>query len=378
MIAKKVVRKGDSRFKRLAHYILRTGKDEVTPEITNCGFTRADLAIKEIEATQRLNTRSYADKTFHLVVSFPNGEKPTREQLQDIEHELCKAAGLGEHQRISCFHTNTDNPHLHVAINKVHPETLRTIEVVRDHYRLDRACELLEKRHGLSKDNRIGQGESYAWLKEKKEALQIALERSGSWQAFHRELEQLGIGIKRKGAGLAFTSEDGQTASASRAAREFSKGSLEKRFGNFETPRQIENRELGESIGKQRRELREKSNEQRKAIKDDWMLSRKHKRELYQSLSHQEEAARKRIKPPSNPAELEIERIKDHYRKEREAIEQDWMLSTRQKIERQQALNRQRRAAIQAAFEHFKRDKSDGHTRSDPSPRPPRTKGPAR
>jgi len=108
------------------------------------------------------------------------------------------------------------------------------------------------------------------------------------------------------------------------------------------------------------------------------MLSRRYKRELYQSLSNKEEAERKRIKPPSNPAELEVERIKEHYRKESEEIEKDWMLSTRQKIERQQALNRQKRAAIQAAFEQFKRDKSHGPTRSDTEQRPPRAKGPSR
>ena len=113
---------------------------------------RSGWAVKEILATQARNTRSRGDKNYHLVVSFPEGERPTREQIEDIEDRLCAALGFEEHQRVSAVHQNTDNWHLHVAINKVHPRTFRNIEPFRDHYRLQEACAELEIRHGLTRE----------------------------------------------------------------------------------------------------------------------------------------------------------------------------------------------------------------------------------
>jgi len=48
---------------------------EVT--ITNCGAYDLDIAVIEVEATQKLNTRAKSDKTFHLLVSFRPDEKPS-------------------------------------------------------------------------------------------------------------------------------------------------------------------------------------------------------------------------------------------------------------------------------------------------------------
>jgi hypothetical protein len=95
--------------------------------VTNCQSDDPGWAVKEILGTQARNTRSQSDKNCHLVVSFPEGEKPTWAQLEDIEDAICAAIGFAEHRRISAVHQNTDNWHLHVAINKVHPRTFRNI-----------------------------------------------------------------------------------------------------------------------------------------------------------------------------------------------------------------------------------------------------------
>ncbi len=52
---------------------------------TNCRTDDPGWAVKEILLTQARNTRSRSDKSYHLVVSFPEGEKPTRTQIEDIE-----------------------------------------------------------------------------------------------------------------------------------------------------------------------------------------------------------------------------------------------------------------------------------------------------
>ena len=112
---------------RLNAYILDTehqGEKVAWARATNCQTDDPGWAVKEILATQARNTRSRGDKSYHLVVSFPEGEKPTREQIEDIEDRLCAALGFDEHQRVSAVHQNTDNWHLHIAINKVHPRDL--------------------------------------------------------------------------------------------------------------------------------------------------------------------------------------------------------------------------------------------------------------
>ncbi|HFT3662291.1 hypothetical protein AD98_02916 [Klebsiella pneumoniae MGH 72] len=144
-------------WERTADYILDSangtteGEKVASYRVTNCGTDDpADAAIL-IQATQAANTRSKAEKTYHFVYSFPPGEQPDLETLHAIEDELCAAIGLDEHQRVSAVHIDTDNLHVHVAINKVHPTGLQNIEPYYDQFRLMEACERLEVEHGLQR-----------------------------------------------------------------------------------------------------------------------------------------------------------------------------------------------------------------------------------
>ncbi|WP_074206681.1 TraI/MobA(P) family conjugative relaxase [Pseudomonas aeruginosa] len=144
-------------WERTADYILDSangtteGEKVASYRVTNCGTDDpADAAIL-IQATQAANTRSKAEKTYHFVYSFPPGEQPDLETLHAIEDALCAAIGLDEHQRVSAVHIDTDNLHVHVAINKVHPTGLQNIEPYYDQFRLMEACELLEVEHGLQR-----------------------------------------------------------------------------------------------------------------------------------------------------------------------------------------------------------------------------------
>lgn len=144
-------------WERTADYILDSangtteGEKVASYRVTNCGTDDpADAAIL-IQATQAANTRSKAEKTYHFVYSFPPGEQPDLETLHAIEDELCAVIGLDEHQRVSAVHIDTDNLHVHVAINKVHPTGLQNIEPYYDQFRLMEACERLEVEHGLQR-----------------------------------------------------------------------------------------------------------------------------------------------------------------------------------------------------------------------------------
>jgi hypothetical protein len=260
MIAKSVQRKkGTSDFRRLANYILDTGHGGEKVEwsrVTNCVSEDAEWAIREIQATQTKNTRSQADKTYHLVVSFPAGERPSREQLEDIEDHMAAALGFSEHQRLSAVHTDTDYVHLHLAINKVHPRTLRCVTPRRDFYLLDAACRELEQRHGLEQDNRIGEkrGASRAagmeahggeqsllgWIRENAgEALLELRSGAASWQEAHRVLGRYGLELAVRGAGLVVRdTKSGVAVRASQVDWQLSAKALTERWGAYEPPEQ--------------------------------------------------------------------------------------------------------------------------------------------
>lgn len=256
MIAKRVPHRkdGKSNIKQLAQYIVdqkNDGEKVLYQGVTNCQSEDPLWALIEIQATQDNNTRTKGDKNYHLVVSFPEGEKPTKEQLTDIEQELCKFIGLGDHQRISAAHTDTDNLHLHIAINKIHPKSLRMIEPYYDHYRLSEACEILEQKHGLLVDNHAlpnqaadrkaipldemragGQVPLADWLRDR-----VSLDGVKDWQSLHKRLAQVGVEVKPKGAGFVFQDKNsGLTVKASAVSRNLSGGKLVDLFGEYNAP----------------------------------------------------------------------------------------------------------------------------------------------
>ena len=85
MIAKRVKSEGQDSFRRLAEYLSAAdAPGEKLEDLWIAGAAAGtdkadlDLAIREIEATQGLNTRARGSKTYHLVVSFRD-EKPSAE-----------------------------------------------------------------------------------------------------------------------------------------------------------------------------------------------------------------------------------------------------------------------------------------------------------
>lgn len=141
---------------RTADYILDAAHDGAKVSgvrVTNCLSDDPAVASMEVLATQDKNTRSKREKDYHLVISFPPGERPNEAALRDIEDRLVAAIGMADHQRLSAVHNDTEHLHIHVAINKVHPRTFRNIEPYFDKQRLMETCERLELRFGLQRTN---------------------------------------------------------------------------------------------------------------------------------------------------------------------------------------------------------------------------------
>ncbi|CAA6805170.1 MAG: TraI protein, partial [uncultured Sulfurovum sp.] len=156
MIVKQVASKGKSSFKGLAAYLLDLKNDGEKVErydFSNCPFDLVEENISYIKQMQELNQMVHSDKSLHLVVSFQEEEFPSQEVLADIEMELLKSLNMQEHHRLSVSHNNTNNFHLHIAVNRLNPQTNLLVDPWKSKMKLQKKAEELEEKHKLKKDN---------------------------------------------------------------------------------------------------------------------------------------------------------------------------------------------------------------------------------
>lgn len=63
------------------------------------------------------------DPVFHYSLNWHPEEEPTREEMIAAGRETLKRLGLAEHEAVLVAHQDKDHRHLHVMVNRVHPET---------------------------------------------------------------------------------------------------------------------------------------------------------------------------------------------------------------------------------------------------------------
>jgi hypothetical protein len=215
--------------------------------VSNCYSDDLMAGLLEIQNTQEMNTRAKSDKTCHLVLSFPEGERLSLSDLNAIEERFCDALGFNGHQRISVVHDDTNNLHMHIAINKIHPRTLTIHNPYYDFKKVAKLCEQIEQEYGLTKVNhetvsdkaarvaqeieaRTGVESLLGWIK--REAL-TEIKDTDNWQDLHQVLARHGLEIKERGNGFVLVANNGVAVKASSVDRSLSKGNLTQRLGAF-------------------------------------------------------------------------------------------------------------------------------------------------
>lgn len=254
MIAKHVAMRAKklSNFAGLLKYLMdpQNKNERVgTVVVMNCHSMAAEIAVLEILNTQSFNKRAESDNTYHLVMSFRAGERPDDATLMELESRLCAALGYAEHQRISVVHHDTDNLHVHITINKIHPRKHTIHNPYNDYFKLGRLCEQLEHDFNLQRDNHEPRKQGAAnaaddmehhagvesllgWIR--RECLQQLLD-TGSWVELHNAMRDNGLMLHERGNGLVIGAIDGPTVKASSVDRALSKSRLEALMGPFAT-----------------------------------------------------------------------------------------------------------------------------------------------
>ncbi len=211
----------------------------------------AELAVEVMEVLQQGNVRAKGNKTYHLVISFhPEDRRLAPAELEDVVRRAVAAAGLGEHQYIAVRHSEQEHEHLHVAVNKIHPETLKIHHPYKAIPAFQAISSVLEQELGLhrvdrsrgrfqshrARDFEAHRGvESFSGWARRTIGDATGHDRIGSWPALHDELARFGVRLVRRGNGLAIVhaTRPNLACKASALGRGWSKQRLCERYGEF-------------------------------------------------------------------------------------------------------------------------------------------------
>lgn len=144
-----------SSFRGLNHYLLH-GSAKTEPrvpawvELRNLSGPDPNTAHAEMHQVARENSRA-RDPVLHLIVSPAPEDQLSREQWSRLADRVLGDLGLAEHQALVVLHTDTDVPHLHLAVNRIHPLTHRAWGTWRSKTRLTSILVAVEKEWGLRK-----------------------------------------------------------------------------------------------------------------------------------------------------------------------------------------------------------------------------------
>jgi len=246
-----------SRLSKLVPYMLR-GKGEERCTWYMAGNLEdldrqqdAGLAVDVMELLQEGNTRAKGNKTYHLVISFhPEDRRLAPAELEGVVRRAVGAAGLDEHQYIAVRHSEQEHEHLHVAVNKIHPETLKIhhpYQAIRGFQTLASALEeelglrRVDRTVGRSQNHQARDFEAYrgteSFSRWARRSIGGAKELDGipSWEALHEELKRFGVRVVPRGNGLAIVdaTRSNLACKASALGRGWSKQRLCERYGNF-------------------------------------------------------------------------------------------------------------------------------------------------
>ena len=221
----------------------------------------------------------------HFVISWDEGEKPTRAQMTRSISQYLKYAGYEEHQAVAYLHTDTDKTHIHIIANHVHPETYKAVnrdfirgkinhkireKVARQleiengwkrvegkHHKLDENGNLVERTYeekilysqthsdkisdkSRRQESHSGKPSFERWCKQGKESdglrrdiKKIVASKNVDWNDIHKILYKYNVGIKpdKYGKGLVvydIQEPDKRCIAASGLSRDLSAGNLGK------------------------------------------------------------------------------------------------------------------------------------------------------
>lgn len=169
---------------------------------------------------------------YHMIISWRPDEAPSDVTMREVADRALLDLGLNEHQAVLAAHRDTNHRHLHILVNRVHPETGKAWHTSKDWARFERSIARQALERGLVKvdgrhnspeqtrrENKRARDSEYQMAKRlqrevpkdrwsveeiKSRRMQLApiFEQSRSWDQLARLLNSEGLTLTAKGQGL--------------------------------------------------------------------------------------------------------------------------------------------------------------------------------
>ena len=384
---------GKSSFKSLQKYMEE--RDVIDPETgevigwekdsvavqTNC--LDRDTAWREMLAVADMNGR-VKDPVYHAVLSWRADENPTDEQMFEAGKAALKALGMEDLQYVAAVHRDTDNAHVHLMVNRVHPDTYKAVYPDRDYFKLDKCVREIELEQGWrhspgpyavherdgkkvvdwskespevwrkeqrekkvkqptkAKDMERHTGNeslhTYAQGQPQKDAKEALSKPGATWQDLHQSLAKHGLELRptsdKQNAFRVHSKADPEICiKASSMAEELGGGKLVKRLGPWQEPRpEIQQEKAKREYSDQRPKADPKRDPNaREEKRDERAAERRELRERYKAFTEEWKTA----KAPARAAMYEDQKqrrqaLTEKHKSQRETIRTSG-LSTEQK-----------------------------------------------
>ena len=261
-------RDGKSSFKDLINYCLGvTGhaKDSVLHVGTKNLNSPPEKAYLEMEGLSYENVRC-KNPVLHFILSWRTDESPTNEQVDEAVNIALKELDLEGCQALWALQSDTDNLHVHVAVNRISPDTFRAVRAAggwtkkaleraarkieisqgweieqSGRYEVDSSGQIFEKTESAGKSPEISQKardiEAHTGAesleRQAKRELATILETATSWEELHEKLASKGFEFERKGNGAVLKMGD-NAVKLSNVSRNSSFSKLEQRLGKYQ------------------------------------------------------------------------------------------------------------------------------------------------
>lgn len=207
-------------------------------ETRNMLVRRPDLAPRLMRATAK-KSRRVVSPVYHYVISWHPDEAPSDDLMRQVADTTCADLGLAEHQLLYVAHRDTDHHHVHIVVNRVHPESGTAWNRRQDWVKIEQSLRRQSEAMGMDVvpgrhtephmfadvPKRAGDGEvrlgkklghanlDRHWTREvvaarRQEFLEI-FRKASSWDQLARALDVKGYRLLRKGQGVVIADDQG-------------------------------------------------------------------------------------------------------------------------------------------------------------------------
>ena len=112
-----------------------------------CGIEDDRAAIGLMVMTAEQSSRC-EKPVYAFSLAWHPEEQPSKEEMIKAGQDALKALKMEEHQALFISHTETAHPHVHIIVNRVHPETGKAINLYKDQEKLQAWARQYEKERG--------------------------------------------------------------------------------------------------------------------------------------------------------------------------------------------------------------------------------------